>query len=86
MDFIARFQTSPRSLRAFEQSSFPDDWRDLMCLFLVRRTRQFIIRHYAKFDEEKQRYFVTLNGKPAYFPIRQPKRLEFVINEQDPGD
>ncbi|GIV08351.1 MAG: hypothetical protein KatS3mg019_0442 [Fimbriimonadales bacterium] len=85
-DFIARFQTSPRSLRAFEQSPFPDDWRDLMRLFLVRRTRQFIIRHYAEFDKEKQRYFVRLNGKPTYFPIRQPKRLEFPINDQDPND
>ncbi|GIV11170.1 MAG: hypothetical protein KatS3mg020_0661 [Fimbriimonadales bacterium] len=85
-DFIARFQTSPRSLRAFEQSPFPDDWRDLMRLFLVRRTRQFIIRHYAEFDKEKQRYFVRLNGKPTYFPIRQPKRLEFRINDHDPND
>jgi len=85
-DFIARFQTSPRSLRAFEQSPFPDDWRDLMRLFLVRRTRQFIIRHYAQFDEQKRRYFVRLNGNPTYFPIRQPKRLEFPINDQDPND
>jgi SNF2 family DNA or RNA helicase len=50
-DFIARFQTSPHSLRAFEQSPFPEDWQDLMRLFLVRRTRRFIIQHYAKFDE-----------------------------------
>lgn len=85
-EFIARFQTSPRSLRAFEQSPFPDDWRDLMRLFLVRRTRQFIIRHYAEFDKEKQRYFVRLNGNPTYFPIRQPKRLEFPINDQDAND
>jgi hypothetical protein len=47
-DFIARFQTSPHSLRAFEQSFFSEDWQDLMRLFLVRRTRQFIIRHYAE--------------------------------------
>lgn len=29
-DFIAQFQTSPHSLRAFDQSPFPEDWRDLM--------------------------------------------------------
>ncbi|GIV52418.1 MAG: hypothetical protein KatS3mg038_2939 [Candidatus Kapaibacterium sp.] len=86
MDFIARFQTSPHSLRAFEQSTFPEDWRDLMRLFLVRRTRQFIIRHYATFDEERQRYYVTLNGEPAYFPLRVPKRLAFPIREDDPAD
>lgn len=85
-DFVARFQASPRSLRAFEQSAFPDDWRDLMRLFLVRRTRQFIIRNYARFDESKLRHFVTLNGRPFYFPVRQPKTVAFRIDESDPND
>ncbi len=85
-DFIAQYQTSPHSLRAFEQSPFPEDWRDLMRLFLVRRTRQFIIKHYAQFDPARQRYFVMLNGQPAYFPAREPKRVPFPIQEQDPGD
>ncbi len=85
-DFVARFQTSPHSLRAFEQSSFPEDWQDLMRLFLVRRTRRFIIQHYAKFDAEKGRYYVWLNGQPHYFPLRQPKRVEFSIDESDPND
>ncbi len=85
-DFVARFQTSPHSLRAFEQSLFSEDWQDLMRLFLVRRTRQFIIKHYAKFDEDKQRYYVTLNGERKYFPLRQPKRVGFTIDEQNPQD
>lgn len=85
-DFIARFQTSTRSLRAFDQSAFPEDWRDLMRLFLVRRTRQFIIKNYAKFDEVRQRYFVLLNGKPEYFPIREPKLVPFSLHEDDPTD
>ncbi len=85
-DFVARFQTSPHSLRAFEQSLFPEDWQDLMRLFLVRRTRQFIVRHYAKFDEEKKRYYVWLNEQPRYFPIRRPKRVDFAIDESDPND
>jgi hypothetical protein len=85
-DFTARFQASPRTLRAFEQSRFPDDWRDLMRLFLVRRTRQFIMRNYATFDEERQRHFVTLNGQPSYFPVRQPKTLAFTLDDQDPRD
>ncbi|WP_338140947.1 SNF2-related protein, partial [Candidatus Roseilinea sp. NK_OTU-006] len=85
-DFIARFQTSPCSLRAFEQSPHPEDWRDLMRLFLVRRTRRFIIDHYATFDKEKQLHYVMLNGKPAYFPLREPKRLSFTITENDPTD
>jgi len=85
-DFIAQYQTSTHSLRAFEQSFFPEDWRDLMRMFLVRRTRQFIIKHYAKFDEAKQRYFVTLNGQPAYFPLREPKKVPFTIHEGDAND
>lgn len=85
-DFIARFQTSPRSLRAFEQSYFPEDWQDLMRLFLVRRTRQFIIKHYAKFDAKKGRYYVWLNGQPSYFPRREPKRVTFPLDEANPND
>lgn len=85
-DFIAQFQTSPHSLRAFDQSPFPEDWRDLMRLFLVRRTRQFIIKHYARFDEARQRYFVLLNGEPNYFPLREPKRVPFAIREDDLTD
>ncbi|MFQ3591019.1 MAG: helicase-related protein [Chloracidobacterium sp.] len=85
-DFIAHFQTTLSSLRAFEQSPFPEDWRDLMRLFLVRRTRQFIIRHYAKFDAERQRYYVQLNGSPIHFPRREPKRVTFPIREDDPND
>jgi superfamily II DNA or RNA helicase len=85
-DFIAQYQTSTHSLRAFEQSPHPEDWRDLMRLFLVRRTRQFIIKHYAKFDESRKRYFVTLNGQPAYFPLREPRRVAFNLREGDATD
>ena len=86
VDFIAQFQTSTHALRAFEQSTFPEDWRDLMRLFLVRRTRQFIIKHYAKFDEARQRYYVLLNGQPTYFPRREPKAVPFTIREADASD
>jgi SNF2 family DNA or RNA helicase len=85
-DFIARFQASTHSLRAFEQSRFSEDWRDLMRLYLVRRTRQFIIKHYAQFDKTRERYYVLLSGEPRYFPLRQPKRVPFAIREDDPGD
>ena len=36
-----------RSISAFEKSDHPDDWRELMRLFLVRRTRSFVKQHYA---------------------------------------
>ena len=37
-----RLQLSPHTLRAFEKSEFADDWRELMRLYMVRRTRTFI--------------------------------------------
>ena len=85
-DFVARFQTSPRSLRAFEQSPWADDWRDVLRLFMVRRTRHFIVRNYATFDKARQRYFVHLNGQPFYFPLRQPQTLTFPFDETNPHD
>lgn len=85
-DFMAQFQTSTHSLRAFDQSQFVEDWRDLMRLYLVRRTRQFITKHYAKHDDARQRHYVLLNGQHHYFPIREPKRVPFDIREDDPAD
>ncbi|BCW95334.1 MAG: hypothetical protein KatS3mg018_0816 [Fimbriimonadales bacterium] len=85
-DFVATYRALPTSLRAFEVSNSPDDWRDLMRLYLVRRTRQFIIRHYAHYDEQIGRYYVLLNGQRKYFPVRQPKRMAFPIDEQNPDD
>lgn len=50
IEFSQRFQASPRSLRAFEHSEYADDWRELMRLFLVRRTRSFVKQNYAFSD------------------------------------
>ena len=44
---LHRRQVPPRSLAAFELSNYADDWRDLMRLYLVRRTRSFIHENYA---------------------------------------
>ncbi len=43
-----RHQCPVRSLAAFEKSEYADDWRDLMRLYLVRRTRSFIQDNYAR--------------------------------------
>ncbi len=85
-DFIAQFQTSPRSIRAFEESMFDDDWRDLMRLFLVRRTRSYIMEKYAKYDPERDRSYVMLRGEPFYFPKRQPKTIEFALDKENSED
>ena len=69
-----------RSIRAFEQSVHPDDWRDLMKLYLVRRTRTFIKDNYAKTDAANNRKFIEYrDGTRCYFPDRLPKALKFRI-------
>ena len=47
-EFIRRHQAPVRSLAAFDQSTHADDWRELMRLYLVRRTRSFIQDNYAQ--------------------------------------
>ena len=51
-----------RSLAAFDKSEHPDDWRDLMRLYLIRRTRSFIKDNYAKTDPSNQRKFLTFES------------------------
>ncbi len=60
-EFIRRHQCAVRSLAAFEKSEYPDDWRDLMRLYLVRRTRSFIQENYAKLDPVKNRKYLALS-------------------------
>ncbi|MEW6359301.1 MAG: helicase-related protein [Planctomycetota bacterium] len=50
VEFSSQHQCSLRSLAAFEKSEYADDWRELMRLYLVRRTRSFIMDNYASFD------------------------------------
>lgn len=86
-DFIRMHQCSPRSLAAFEKSGYPDDWRELMRLYMVRRTRSFIMQNYAEVDDENGRkYLLMADGQRSYFPKRIPKRVAFTIDELDPGD
>ena len=86
-EFIRRHQCPLRSLSAFEKSQYADDWRDLMRLYLVRRTRSFIRENYAKNDPAKGRKYLEFeDGTRSYFPDRIPKTLKFRIEEKDPND
>ncbi|EIJ43375.1 helicase family protein [Beggiatoa alba B18LD] len=68
------------SLAAFTLSPYPDDWRELMRLYMVRRTRSFIQENYTLFDTERQLSYLLLeNQERAYFPIRKPKTLTFSV-------
>jgi hypothetical protein len=84
-EFIRRHQCAVRSLAAFDKSEEPDDWRDLMRLYMVRRTRGFIMQNYAE-EDERGRYLRFPDGTKSYFPRREPKNLAFSIRDADPAD
>ncbi len=85
--FSANHQVGPRTLAAFEKSEFADDWRELMRLYLVRRTRTFIQKNYAETDPETLRpCLIMADGSTRIFPQRVPKTVTFNVNEGDPDD
>jgi len=87
VEFIKQHQCPVRSLAAFEKSEYADDWRDLMRLYLVRRTRSFIQANYADEDPANGRKYLTFpDGTRSYFPDRVPKTAKFEINDKDPND
>lgn len=80
-------ETFIRSIKAFEKSHYADDWRELMRLYLVRRTRSFIKDNYAEFDSDKNRKYLTFSdGTRSYFPDRIPKKVEFDFDPDNPKD
>ena len=86
-EFIRKYQCAVRSVLAFERSDHNDDWRDLMRLFMIRRTRGFILQNYADTEADSGRKYITFeDGTRSYFPVRQPKTVKFVINDKDPND
>jgi len=87
VQFMAQYQYPTRSLLAFEKSDFADDWRELMRLFMVRRTRTFIKANYAKTDSANNRkYLQFADGRKFYFPDRIPKKVEYEFDSTDPND
>ncbi len=87
VEFMKKHQCSPRTLRAFEQSNYADDWRELMRLYLVRRTRTFIRNNYAKTDLRTGRKYLEFeDGTTSPFPDRIPKTLKFPVNGRRADD
>ncbi|MEN6510361.1 MAG: helicase-related protein [Chloroherpetonaceae bacterium] len=87
VQFMTKHQAGIRTLAAFEHSEYPDDWRELMRLFLVRRTRSFIKENYALIDSDSGRkYLLFPDGTRSYFPDRIPKKVEFGFDKTDKDD
>lgn len=74
------------SLKAFEQSKFTEDWRRLLSMYLVRRTRPYLLEHYAKTDSSGKKYFEYRDGTRFHFPERKALPLEYPGGPDDPCD
>ncbi|CAN5703550.1 helicase-related protein [soil metagenome] len=86
-EFVRRHQCGIRTIAAFEKSDYADDWRELMRLYLVRRTRSFIKEHYAETDASNGRKYLLLSGEVrSYFPERVPKTVRFPVRDDHPDD
>jgi SNF2 family DNA or RNA helicase len=86
-EFSRRHQAGLRTLAAFEKSDYPDDWRELMRLYMIRRTRSFIKQNYATIDPENGRPYLTFwDGSRNYFPVRIPRTVTFPLNSHADRD
>ncbi|OPZ92209.1 MAG: ATP-dependent helicase HepA [Firmicutes bacterium ADurb.Bin419] len=80
-------ETHIRSIKAFERSEYAEDWRELMRLYMVRRTRSFIKQNYAEKDPITDRkYLLFPDGRKSWFPDRVPKKIEFKLDQKDKND
>ena len=77
-----KFEGSPSTLKAFEKSSYSEDWQQLMARFLVRRTRSFIKENYGKKDRSGKYYIETSAGGKKFFPDRIARTVRYAVDEQ----
>ena len=85
-EFERKHQCKVNSILAIEKSDEFDDWRELIRLYMVRRTRSFIIQHYTEEDKQGRRYISGKDGEKRYFPSRKPSSVKFPVNDADPAD
>lgn len=85
-EFERKNQCRVNSILAIEKSEEFDDWRELIRLYMVRRTRSFIIQHYTEADKHGRRFIAGRDGEKRYFPLRKPLSVAFPVDEADPSD
>src|ERR1019366_8092581 len=86
-EFIRKHQCGVRTLAALEKSQYPDDWRELMSIYIVRRTRGFIKENYGKTDEATGRKSLLFSdGERSYFPDRISKKGPCRVYDTEPKD
>lgn len=85
-EFERKNQCRVNSILAIEKSEEFDDWRELIRLYMVRRTRSFIIQHYTEADKHGRRYISGKDSEKRYFPVRKPLSVTFTVDEANPTD
>jgi superfamily II DNA or RNA helicase len=85
-EFERKHQCRVNSILAIEKSAEFDDWRELIRLYMVRRTRSFILQHYTEADKHGRRYISGKDGDKRYFPVRKPLSVTFAVDENDAAD
>ena len=85
-EFERKYQCKVNSILAIEKSTEFDDWRELIRLYMVRRTRSFIVQHYTQADEKGRRFLPGKDGSRSYFPVRIPLSLKFAVDDADAQD
>ncbi len=85
-EFERRHQCKVNSILAIEWSTEFDDWRELIRLYMVRRTRSFIIQHYTQPDKNGRNFITGRDGEKRYFPVRKPRSVAFPVDAADPAD
>ncbi|MFY8043337.1 MAG: phospholipase D-like domain-containing protein, partial [Rhodoferax sp.] len=85
-EFERKYQCKVNSILAIEKSDEFDDWRELIRLYMVRRTRSFIVQHYTQADKNGRRYISGKDDEKRYFPVRKPMSLTFAVDETDATD
>lgn len=85
-EFERKNQCRVNSILAIEKSEEFDDWRELIRLYMVRRTRSFILQHYTEVDKHGRRFISGKDGEKRYFPLRKPLSVTFSVDEADATD
>ncbi|MEM5364829.1 helicase-related protein [Paraburkholderia azotifigens] len=85
-EFERKHQCKVNSILAIEKSDEFDDWRELIRLYMVRRTRSFILEHYTEKDEKGRRFLNGRDNARLYFPARKPRSLQFQVSDTDKSD
>ena len=84
-EFLAKCDGKPQAFGAFRHSEEPEDWRRLMSLYLVRRTRRFIQDNYAQTDETGQAFLEFADGSKFYLPERRPRVIDHKLSDDEPA-